>query len=60
MTAGFSLTDCITERMIHMESHNRLVLLNGPSSAGKSSVAEQLRRKMALCGSDSVIISIDD
>ena len=43
-----------------MESHNRLVLLNGPSSAGKSSVAEQLRRKMALCGSDSVIISIDD
>ena len=60
MTAGFSPTDCITERMIHMESHNRLVLLNGPSSAGKSSVAEQLRRKMALCGSDSVIISIDD
>ena len=43
-----------------MENQNRLVLLNGPSSAGKSSVAEQLRRKMALCGADAVIISIDD
>ena len=43
-----------------MENQNRLVLLNGPSSAGKSSVAEQLRQKMALCGADAVIISIDD
>ena len=40
--------------------NNRLVLLNGPSSAGKSSIAKELQQKLCLCGADPVIISIDD
>ena len=36
------------------------ILLNGPSSAGKSSVAKALRQKLQECGHDAVIISLDD
>ena len=41
-------------------SGNKLILLNGPSSAGKSSIAKELKQKLDLCGADPVIISIDD
>ena len=43
-----------------MAYNNRMILLNGPSSAGKSSVAKELLQKLALCGADPVVISIDD
>ena len=39
---------------------NQLLLLNGPSSAGKSTIANELRRQLRLCGTDPVVISIDD
>ena len=39
---------------------NRLILLNGPSSAGKSTVAGELCRKLRLHGADPLVISIDD
>ena len=39
---------------------NRLVLLNGPSSAGKSTIAGELQRKMRLYSTDPVLLSIDD
>ena len=39
---------------------NRMILLNGPSSAGKSTIAEELRKKLLLRGTEPVIISIDD
>ena len=41
-------------------SGNKLILLNGPSSAGKSSIAKELKQKLDLCGAEPVIISIDD
>ena len=41
-------------------SGNRLLLLNGPSSAGKSTIAAELQEKLRRCGADPVIISIDD
>ena len=41
-------------------SGNRLLLLNGPSSAGKSTIADELQKKLRRCGADPVIISIDD
>ena len=37
-----------------------LVLLNGPSSAGKSSIAKALRKKLCESGIDAFIISLDD
>ena len=40
--------------------NNRLLLLNGPSSAGKSSIAKELQQKLRLCGADPMIVSIDD
>ena len=39
---------------------NKLVLLNGPSSAGKSTVAGELRRSLRLRGADPAVVSIDD
>ena len=39
---------------------NQLILLNGPSSAGKSTIAGELQRMLALRGICAVIISIDD
>ena len=39
---------------------NKLLLLNGPSSAGKSTIAHELRRRLRLCGADPAVISIDD
>ena len=42
------------------ESENSLLLLNGPSSAGKSSIAGELQRELRRYGADPVIISIDD
>ena len=41
-------------------SGNKLLLLNGPSSAGKSSIAGELQRELRRYGADPVIISIDD
>jgi chloramphenicol 3-O phosphotransferase len=41
-------------------SENRLLLLNGPSSAGKSTIAGELQKKLRLFNADPVIISIDD
>ena len=41
-------------------SGNKLLLLNGPSSAGKSTIANELRRQLRLCGTDPAVISIDD
>ena len=40
-------------------SGNKLLLMNGPSSAGKSTIAHELRRQLRLCGADPVVISID-
>lgn len=37
-----------------------LLLLNGPSSAGKSTIAAELDRRIRETGGDPVIISIDD
>lgn len=41
-------------------SENLLLLLNGPSSAGKSTIARELRRLLCRRGVDPVVISIDD
>ncbi len=41
-------------------SGNELLLLNGPSSAGKSTIAKELLRLLRQCGADPVVISIDD
>ena len=40
-------------------SGNKLILLNGPSSAGKSTIAAELREKLRRCGADPAVISID-
>ena len=37
-----------------------IILLNGPSSAGKSTLAAELQKRLAERGIDAVIISIDD
>ena len=37
-----------------------IILLNGPSSAGKSTLAAELQKRLGGRGIDSVIISIDD
>ncbi len=37
-----------------------VVLLNGPSSAGKSSIAKVLQQRLCDSGSDTVVISLDD
>lgn len=37
-----------------------IILLNGPSSAGKSTLSRELRRRLAEREIDSVVISIDD
>ncbi len=39
---------------------NKMILLNGPSSAGKSTVAEELRRRLGRDGRDAEVISVDD
>ena len=39
---------------------NKLLLLNGPSSAGKSTIAKELRQKLRLYGGDPAVLSIDD
>ncbi|MBR3505024.1 MAG: AAA family ATPase [Clostridia bacterium] len=41
-------------------SDNMLILLNGPSSAGKSTIANELRRRLRPHGADPAVISIDD
>lgn len=41
-------------------SDNMLLLLNGPSSAGKSTIANELRRRLRPHGADPAVISIDD
>ena len=58
VTALLDMSYRMTEKK--MKQAGRMVLLNGPSSAGKSSIAEQLRRKLRESGADPVIISIDD
>ena len=37
-----------------------LILLNGPSSAGKSSIAKALRQRLSDAGCSTVVISLDD
>ena len=37
-----------------------VILLNGPSSAGKSSIARALRQTLQQSGRDTVVISLDD
>ena len=37
-----------------------VILLNGPSSAGKSTLSKELQRRMAGKGVEAKIISIDD
>lgn len=37
-----------------------MILLNGPSSAGKSTLSREMQRKLKEMGVESVIISIDD
>ena len=39
---------------------NKMLLLNGPSSAGKSTIADELRGKLRRSGIDPAVISIDD
>lgn len=41
-------------------SGNKLLLLNGPSSAGKSTIANELRQQLRLYGTNLIVISIDD
>ena len=41
-------------------SGNKLLLLNGPSSAGKSSIAGELQQALRRYGAAPLIISIDD
>ena len=41
-------------------SGNSLILLNGPSSAGKSTIANELREKLRRRGADPAVISIDN
>ena len=41
-------------------SHGQLILLNGPSSAGKSTIARELAQKLRQFGTETVIISIDN
>ena len=41
-------------------SGNPLILLNGPSSAGKSTIAGELQRKLRRLGVDVITVSIDD
>ena len=36
------------------------ILLNGPSSAGKSSIAEALRRELLAAGTPAVVVSLDN
>ena len=40
--------------------NGQLILLNGPSSAGKSTIAGELALKLRQCGAEPVIISIDN
>ena len=37
-----------------------IILLNGPSSAGKSTISGELQKKIKEHGEEAVIISIDD
>ena len=41
-------------------SNGQLILLNGPSSAGKSTIAGQLAQNLQYCGAEPVVISIDN
>ncbi len=43
-----------------VSSRNKLILLNGPSSAGKSTIAAALRQEMRRHGTDPAVLSIDD
>ena len=44
------------------ETHRKLdaIVLNGPSSAGKSSIAKALRQRLSDAGCSTVVISLDD
>jgi len=52
--------DDITMLCLRYNSAGRLVILNGPSSAGKSSIAAELQQQLAAAGKDPVLLSIDD
>ena len=40
--------------------YGQMILLNGPSSAGKSTIAEKLAQKLQQFGAETVVISIDN
>lgn len=52
--------DDITMLCLRYNGAGRLVILNGPSSAGKSSIAAELQQQLAAVGKDPVLLSIDD
>ena len=52
--------DDITMLCLRYNGAGRLVILNGPSSAGKSSIAAELQQQLAAAGKDPVLLSIDD
>ncbi|MBR6443476.1 MAG: MmcQ/YjbR family DNA-binding protein [Clostridia bacterium] len=58
VTALLDMSYRMTERK--MKQAGRMILLNGPSSAGKSSIADKLKQRLQESGADPVIISIDD
>ena len=48
------------ERTDPIRRKTEAILLNGPSSAGKSSIARALRRKLSSLGIAAKIVSLDD
>ena len=57
------MTDCVRRgdrAMNNGVSGNELILLNGSSSAGKSTIANEMKRRLSWCGAETSVISIDD
>ena len=48
------------EEVLEVYKDMKMILLNGPSSAGKSTIAHELQRKLSMRGIDAAVISIDD
>ena len=52
--------DDITMLCLRYNGAGRLIVLNGPSSAGKSSIAAELCQQLIAAGRDPALLSIDD
>lgn len=50
----------VTEHLVSRMRDRCLVLLSGPSSSGKTTTANNLKRELELCGREASIISLDD